>query len=114
MAAPKGMSEEERNHLTSLFHTYDVDNSGQIEKNEFFAICLELHVDSREAENIFNRLDIDKDGTVTLEEFISGFRERHQEEEDDGKKDNESPSREEEMSNQKEVVLSRFDMKSIT
>lgn len=73
MALKKGMSEEEQRRLSSLFHAYDTDNSGSIERNEFFTICQELHVSSQEAEGIFNRLDVDKDGTVTLEEFISGF-----------------------------------------
>lgn len=87
MALTKGMSEEERRRLSALFHAYDVDNSGQIEKNEFFTICQELHVSSQEAEGIFNRLDVDKDGTVTLEEFISGFQEQHEEKEDDTESD---------------------------
>lgn len=87
MALTKGMSEEERRRLSELFHAYDVDNSGEIEKNEFFTICQELHVSSQEAEGIFNRLDVDRDGTVTLEEFISGFQEQHEEKEDDTESD---------------------------
>ncbi|XP_059193477.1 ras and EF-hand domain-containing protein homolog [Centropristis striata] len=83
MAAKRRMSQEERTRLSSLFHAYDVDNSGCIEKQEFSTICQELHVPSQEADGIFERLDVDNDGTVTLEEFISGFRERHQEKEDD-------------------------------
>lgn len=67
------MSAEEKGRLSALFHAYDADNSGCIEKNEFFTICQELHVAPREAEGIFKRLDVDNDGTVTLEEFISGF-----------------------------------------
>lgn len=70
------MSEEQERRLSSLFHAYDVDNSGCIEKNEFFTICKELQVSPREAFGIFDRLDVDRDGTVTLEEFIGGFQER--------------------------------------
>uniref|UniRef100_A0A3Q3G561 EF-hand domain-containing protein n=1 Tax=Labrus bergylta TaxID=56723 RepID=A0A3Q3G561_9LABR len=88
--------EEERQRLTSLFHTYDVDNSGQIEKNEFFTICQELWVPSQEAEGIFNRLDVDNDGSVTLEEFISGFSERHDEEEEDSQNEDKNSSKSEE------------------
>ncbi|XP_060894830.1 ras and EF-hand domain-containing protein homolog [Labrus mixtus] len=96
MASKRGMSEEERQRLTSLFHAYDVDNSGQIEKNEFFTICQELWVPSQEAEGIFNRLDVDNDGTVTLEEFISGFSERHDEEEEDSQNEDKNSSKSDE------------------
>ncbi|KAJ3604284.1 hypothetical protein NHX12_029025 [Muraenolepis orangiensis] len=64
---------EEQERLRALFHAYDVDRSGRIERNEFFTICSELRVPQSEAESIFERLDVDRDATVTLEEFISGF-----------------------------------------
>lgn len=71
------MSAEEQARLRSLFHTYDADKSGRIERNEFLTICAELHVSAAEGERIFNRLDVDGDGTVTLLEFISGFHDRY-------------------------------------
>uniref|UniRef100_A0A4W5QQR1 EF-hand domain-containing protein n=1 Tax=Hucho hucho TaxID=62062 RepID=A0A4W5QQR1_9TELE len=62
-----------RESLCSLFHACDVDNSGQIEKNEFIKICSELNVPPMEREHIFSKLDTDRDGTINLAEFISGF-----------------------------------------
>lgn len=73
------MSAEEHSRLCSLFHTYDADNSGRIERNEFLTICAELQVSAAEAEQIFNQLDVDQDGTITLLEFISGFHDRYEE-----------------------------------
>lgn len=76
------MSAEEQDRLRTLFKAYDVDNSGRIEKNEFLTICAELQVSAAEAEKIFDRLDVDNDGTVTLLEFISGFHDRYGEDMD--------------------------------
>lgn len=83
MALAKRKQEWEKKRLTSLFHDYDVDNSGWIDKKEFSNICRELQVPSQEAEDIFNRLDVDKDGTVTMEEFLNGFKDHHEKEEED-------------------------------
>ncbi|XP_044053011.1 ras and EF-hand domain-containing protein isoform X2 [Siniperca chuatsi] len=79
------MSSEEQDRLRSLFHAYDVDKSARIERNEFLTICAELQVSAAEADRIFNRLDVDRDGTVTLQEFMSGFHDRYVEDmESDG------------------------------
>ncbi|XP_029019663.1 ras and EF-hand domain-containing protein isoform X1 [Betta splendens] len=67
------MSAEERGRLRSLFHAYDADQSGRIERGEFRAMCGELRVSAAEAERIFEQLDVDRDGTVTVTEFIGGF-----------------------------------------
>lgn len=78
------MSAEEQDRLRTLFKSYDVDNSGRIERNEFITICAELQVPAAEADRIFDRLDVDKDGTVTLLEFISGFHDRYGEDMEGG------------------------------
>lgn len=65
--------DNQHDRLLSLFRAYDVDNSGRIEKDEFLQICSELHVKSTETEAIFAKLDTDRDGTINLQEFLSGF-----------------------------------------
>lgn len=105
MALKKGMSAEEKRRLSALFHAYDADNSGSIEKNEFFTICQELHVAPQEAEGIFKRLDVDNDGTVTLEEFISGF--AGQEMDNGGRSDSDEEKSEERFSEGIEVITTR-------
>ncbi|CAB1321487.1 unnamed protein product [Coregonus sp. 'balchen'] len=63
----------DRESLCSIFHACDVDNSGRIEKDDFVQICSELLVPPTEREHIFSKLDTDRDGTINLAEFISGF-----------------------------------------
>ncbi|XP_014851469.1 PREDICTED: ras and EF-hand domain-containing protein isoform X1 [Poecilia mexicana] len=114
MASTNKAAEEERGRLRSLFHIYDVDNSGRIEKNEFSAICQELQVPTEEAESIFSRLDADGDGTVTLEEFLSGFTDRHEKEqmeeeekEEEGEKEDMNLHVEEFSINKEQVMVSQ-------
>lgn len=109
MASTKGMSGEQQQRLSSLFHAYDVDNSGRIEKNEFLTICQELHVSSQEAEGIFKRLDVDNDGTVTLEEFISGFKEQQMEKDDDNRSEDSDTKSDGELPNNEDRVISGWD-----
>lgn len=101
------MSQDQERRLSSLFHAYDVDNSGRIEKNEFFTICQELQVSPREADGIFNRLDLDGDGTVTLEEFIGGFQERGLENKEVAEVDDDGAGSEGELSDCEELLVSR-------
>ncbi|XP_034026354.1 ras and EF-hand domain-containing protein homolog [Thalassophryne amazonica] len=71
------MSAEEQDKLRTLFRAYDVDNSGRIERNEFLTLCSELQMCTAQADKIFNRLDVGKDGGVSLPEFIGGFQDRY-------------------------------------
>ncbi|XP_067087698.1 ras and EF-hand domain-containing protein isoform X1 [Osmerus mordax] len=68
-----GTDTDRRDRLCELFHAYDVDNSGRIEKREFKKICSDLGVSTSESKHIFSQLDTDRDGTINLEEFIRGF-----------------------------------------
>ncbi|KAK7146498.1 hypothetical protein R3I93_014064 [Phoxinus phoxinus] len=70
-------SDAQNERLLELFHACDVDHSGRIEKWEFVKICSELKVRPTEIDDIFSRLDTDKDDTINLEEFMEGFQESH-------------------------------------
>ncbi|XP_066501009.1 ras and EF-hand domain-containing protein [Hoplias malabaricus] len=59
--------------LSSLFRSCDADNSGRIEKAEFFHLCSELLVHSEDADAIFYELDTDADGVINLDDFVKGF-----------------------------------------
>ncbi|MBN3314326.1 RASEF protein, partial [Atractosteus spatula] len=67
--------EEDLDRLRLLFHACDVNNSGRIEKEEFFSVCSELQVQQSEIEAIFAKLDVDRDGSINFEEFTNGFQE---------------------------------------
>ncbi|KAI4878132.1 hypothetical protein NFI96_007712 [Prochilodus magdalenae] len=59
--------------LDSLFRSCDADNSGRIEKGEFFRLCSELHVRSEDADAVFSELDADGDGAIDLHDLVKGF-----------------------------------------
>ncbi|KAK1176066.1 ras and EF-hand domain-containing protein isoform X2 [Acipenser oxyrinchus oxyrinchus] len=65
--------EEDLDRLRLLFHACDANNSGRIEKEEFFSVCSELKVHPAEIECIFTKLDTDRDGSINFEEFANGF-----------------------------------------
>uniref|UniRef100_W5KVX3 RAS and EF-hand domain containing n=1 Tax=Astyanax mexicanus TaxID=7994 RepID=W5KVX3_ASTMX len=59
--------------IDSLFRSCDSDNSGRIEKGEFFRLCSELQVRTEDAHAIFSKLDMDQDGAINLDDFVKGF-----------------------------------------
>ncbi|KAJ7335571.1 hypothetical protein JRQ81_013512 [Phrynocephalus forsythii] len=65
---------DEASRLRSLFAACDVNGSGRIERDDFGALCAELRLPPAEAEAIFQRLDTDRDGAITFQEFVRGFR----------------------------------------
>ncbi|XP_044926337.1 uncharacterized protein LOC123389272 [Mustela putorius furo] len=65
---------EELAHLRSLFAACHANRSGRLEREEFRALCAELRVRPADAEAVFQRLDADRDGAITFQEFARGFR----------------------------------------
>ncbi|XP_006730651.1 ras and EF-hand domain-containing protein [Leptonychotes weddellii] len=64
---------EELSHLRSVFAACDANRSGRLEREEFGALCAELRVLPADAEAVFQRLDADRDGAITFQEFARGF-----------------------------------------
>lgn len=65
---------EELARLRSVFAACDANRSGRLEREEFSALCAELRVRPSDAEAVFQRLDSDRDGVITFQEFARGFR----------------------------------------
>ena len=58
---------------TELFAVCDVENKGFISKNEMQRLQQELPLEKEQLEAVFDSLDDDKNGYLTLEEFTNGF-----------------------------------------
>lgn len=78
LSSPGGMEadgdREELARLRSVFAACDANRSGRLEREEFGALCAELRVRPADAEAVFQRLDADRDGAITFQEFARGFR----------------------------------------
>ena len=61
--------------IRNVFHKYDKDNSGYLEKDEFVSAWMDVLPEAEEifnrevVEKIFERMDINDDGSIDLEEF---------------------------------------------
>lgn len=65
---------DELARLRKVFAACDANRSGRLEREEFSALCAELRVRPADAEAVFQRLDADRDGAITFQEFARGFR----------------------------------------
>ncbi|KAM4809715.1 ras and EF-hand domain-containing protein [Rhinophrynus dorsalis] len=65
---------EELSRLRALFLSFDPKRCGRLERGDFSSLCKELKVSPSETETIFRRLDTDRDGSITFEDFVMGFR----------------------------------------
>ena len=54
-----------------LFGAVDLDGSGYIDRDELAAVC---DLDADDLAEVFDRLDADKDGRISIEEFSENFK----------------------------------------
>lgn len=66
-----GMASLETVRPGDLFGTVDLDGSGYIDREELAAVC---DLDAKDLAEVFDKLDADKDGRISIEEFSENFR----------------------------------------
>lgn len=60
-------------NLKQLFAECDTNNKGSLGRAEFSELCTKIGLNKEAAEETFDRLDIDKNGCITFDEFATGF-----------------------------------------
>jgi Ca2+-binding EF-hand superfamily protein len=67
-----GLSQTEYNTVMMQFHVYDTNGDGELNEDEFVRLCTSLryYPNETEARVVFRRIDIDRNGTVDLNEFL--------------------------------------------
>lgn len=60
-------------NLKQLFAECDTNNKGSLGRTEFSELCTKIGLNKEAAEETFDRLDIDKNGCITFDEFATGF-----------------------------------------
>jgi len=65
-----------RKLLTASFAAVDKDNSGSIELGELESLCksIDYPIDAKEVTDLFNEIDTNHDGKISLNEFIAWYR----------------------------------------
>lgn len=70
---------QHRIHLRSAFRMFDVDNDGQITRDEFanglraFNVLLSRPITDVQIDELMNALDRNRDGSISFKEFLQGF-----------------------------------------
>lgn len=64
-----------RPDLRRLFSACDLNRSGEIELEDFCGVCRELGVSSWQVSPLFNKLDVDNDGSINFNDFTAGYEE---------------------------------------
>ncbi|KPI82469.1 hypothetical protein ABL78_8521 [Leptomonas seymouri] len=68
-----GLTQSQYNTIMMQFHTYDSNQDGCLEMNEFTRLVLNLGdvKDEHTARRLFQMIDRDRDGTINLHEFLT-------------------------------------------
>jgi len=69
------LSQEQLDIITNIFHQFDKNKNGSIDRGELKTFCLALNNQLGNAEfcDIFKEFDYDKSGFITLNEFIKSL-----------------------------------------
>ena len=59
--------------IGELFSTFDVGSKGYLYIDEFSHLCSELHLDQSQIKEVFDLLDVNKDGKLEKSEFLNRF-----------------------------------------
>ncbi|KAM7439151.1 hypothetical protein ABFA07_011420 [Porites harrisoni] len=59
--------------VKEIFHAWDLDENGFIDKNELASCCSELNLTSEQLDTLFKELDVDRDDQISLLDFSNGF-----------------------------------------
>lgn len=57
--------------LCDFFGVVDLDGSGYIDREELVVVC---DLDVCDLVEVFDKFDVDKDGRISIEEFLENFR----------------------------------------
>ena len=59
--------------VQEIFHAWDLDENGFIDKNELACCCSELSLTSEQLDSLFGELDVDGDKKISPLDFSKGF-----------------------------------------
>lgn len=68
------VTDEVETSIENIFHSWDLNGNGFIEKSELAACCSELNLTNEQLDEVFGELDHDRDGQISLNDFNCSFK----------------------------------------
>ena len=68
---------KEKQYLTEAFKALDTNGDGTVQRAELDKVLKESGFTRQEADDLFKFVDADKDGKISLQEFLSAFQMSH-------------------------------------